>query len=230
MIELDRTTGADVNEWDHAPDPGRRPERADQRDRRLVSYERHLVQRRGRQFYHLRPAPGRGQGRTRTNRSSGSCRPPRLVPLRCGQLRPRSSPFLLTAVDSTGTRWTFRPGRVRRPAADFDWPWVQHAPIFCRTAISSCSTTAAIGTSPLSGPFFRGPWIIASMKTSGTVSAGLGVWQGPRRRDCSRAIISGVDLMPYTGNRLMAPGISKTAPHVLRQGGRGQLSGQEHRF
>jgi arylsulfate sulfotransferase len=116
-----------------------------------------------------------------------------------------TSEFLLTAVDAAGVPYSEAVQQGDEDAPDFRWPWGQHAPmilpnghlfVFDNGLTRNFDADAA--------PFSRG----VEYEIDESAMTVRQVWQYGEERgpDYYSVIISDVDLLPSTGNRLIMPG------------------------
>lgn len=118
----------------------------------------------------------------------------------------RTSPFLLTAADGEGAPYPEAVQLGDERALDFDWPWAQHAAMILPNGnlflFDNGDHRQFVGTDP---PYSRGVEYAINEEFM-TVRQ---VWAYGRDRgaDFYSAIISDVDHLPSTGNRLIMPGI-----------------------
>ncbi|MCB0641821.1 MAG: aryl-sulfate sulfotransferase [Phaeodactylibacter sp.] len=118
---------------------------------------------------------------------------------------PPTAPFLLTAVDAAGTPYSteVQDGVVSHP--DFDWPWAQHAPEILSNGNIFVFDNGFKRNFGAGSNYSRGVEYKID-ESAGTIQQ---VWQfGAERGNAFYAsVISDVDFLPQTGNRLISPGI-----------------------
>lgn len=117
-----------------------------------------------------------------------------------------TSGFLLTAVDSDGNPYPDQVQQGDEGASDFDWPWGQHAPMILPNGNLFLFDNGLTRNFSPDGPTYsRGVEYVID-ESQMTVSQ---VWQYGEERgpEFYSVIISDVDLLPATGNRLIMPGI-----------------------
>lgn len=205
VIEIHRTTGAIVREWDlrQALDTRRRAQLAndrdwfhmnsvwyDKRDNSLIVSGRHQgvakISANNELVWIL--APHRGWGRAGVDATGLD-----------------TSEFLLTALDGAGKAYpeSVQQGETRTP--EFDWPWAQHAAMVLPNGNLFLFDNGDQRNFATTLRFSRGvEYAIDERKR--TVRQ---VWEYGRQRgaDYFAPIISDVDYLPKTGNRLVVPGI-----------------------
>ena len=213
VIELNRTTGTIEREWDlrQPLDVGRRALLGsdedwfhlnsvwyDQRDNSLIVSGRHQgvakVSADNKLVWIL--APHRGWGRAGPSATGLD-----------------TSDFLLTAVDAGGRAYpeAVQLGESRTPG--FDWPWAQHAAMALPNGNLLLFDNGAQRNFTQTSQFSRAvEYAIDESKK--TVRQ---VWEygEERGREYFAPIISDIDYLPKTGNRLIAPGIVfGSTPHA----------------
>ena len=119
---------------------------------------------------------------------------------------PETSEFLLTAVDSNGTPYPDPVQQGDVGASDFDWPWGQHAPMILPNGNLFLFDNGLNRHFSADGPTFSRGVEYEVDETAMTVRQ---VWQyGAERGDqFFSPIISDVDYLSATENRLIMPGI-----------------------
>ncbi|MEW5928594.1 MAG: aryl-sulfate sulfotransferase [Gemmatimonadota bacterium] len=124
---------------------------------------------------------------------------------------PETSGRLLTAVDATGTAYPEGAQLGGVPVQGFDWPWAQHAAMVLPNGnlfLFDNGEQRNFAPAPL---YSRGvEYAIDEQKR--TVRQ---VWEYGKERgtDYYSAIVSDVDYLPKTGNRLIVPGIVFGSSH-----------------
>ncbi len=117
-----------------------------------------------------------------------------------------TSDFLLTAVDSDGNPYPDQVQQGDEGTSDFDWPWGQHAPMILPNGNLFMFDNGLTRSFSPDGPTYsRGVEYVID-ESQMTVRQ---VWQYGEERgpEFYSVIISDVDLLPATGNRLIMPGI-----------------------
>ncbi|MEM1096349.1 MAG: aryl-sulfate sulfotransferase [Bacteroidota bacterium] len=205
VIELDRATGAIVHEWDMRP---------------ILDMDRFDLLENEVDWFHMNAIwyderddtlilSGRNQGLVKVNRNN------ELVWI----LAPHQGwgaaglngeghdtrDFLLTAVDASGTPYPDDVQQGTRAASDFDWVWGQHAPMILPNGnlfVFDNGTNRHFGAA--ASPWSRGVEYRID-EAAGTVQQ---VWAYGEARGSAyfSPIISDVDVLPQTGNRLIMPG------------------------
>ena len=125
-----------------------------------------------------------------------------------------TSDFLLTAVDATGTPYSEPVQLGDEDAPDFAWPWGQHAAMILPNGnLFLFDNGVTRNFDEDEAPFSRG----VEYEIDETAMTVRQVWQYGQNRgpDYHSPIISDVDLLPSTGNRLIMPGIVRGSdPHA----------------
>lgn len=206
VIELDRSSGAIVREWDMR--------------QVLDVYRRDLVDD-DVDWFHMNAVwysepddalviSGRNQGVVKVGRDNELIWI--LAPHRgWGRAGPdadghETSDFLLTAVDSNGDAYPDPVQQGSERASDFDWPWGQHAPLILPNGnLFLFDNGLTRSFSPDSPTYSRG----VEYRIDESQMTVRQVWQYGEERgaDFYSVIISDVDLLPSTGNRMIMPGI-----------------------
>ncbi len=214
IIEIDRASGAIVNEWDLR-------QVLDMKRRDLVSDEV--------DWFHMNAIwydegddaliiSGRNQGLVKVTRDN------RLVWILAphkgwGKAGPEAdghetAPFLLTAVDASGVPYPEPIQQGMEEAPDFRWSWGQHAPLLLPNGnLFAFDNGYRRYFTDGDHSFSRGVEYVID-EAAMTVRQ---VWQYGEERGSNyySSIISDVDYLPETGNRLIMPGIIFTpAPHA----------------
>ena len=119
-----------------------------------------------------------------------------------------TSDYLLTAVDASGQPYPedVQDGGVMHP--DFNWPWAQHAPEILPNGNVMVFDNGFKRNFGSADEFSRGVEYQIN-EENGTVQQ---VWAYGEERgsDFYASIISDVDYLPNTGNRLVAPGVVRS--------------------
>ncbi len=206
IIELDRTSGAIVNEWDlrQVLDVNRRDYSANPVDwfhMNAVWYSESddalIISGRNQAVVKVTMnnelvwilAPHRGWGPAGPNADGHE-----------------TSDFLLTAIDPDGNAYPDPVQQGDEDAPDFRWPWGQHAPMILPNGNVFLFDNGLRRNFAADGPTFSRGVEYAIDESLMTVRQ---IWQyGEERGDeFYSAIISDVDYLPATGNRLVMPGI-----------------------
>lgn len=206
LIEIDRISGAVVQEWDLRP---------------LLDVSRTDLVDGGGDWFHMNAViyseaddsfilSGRNQGVvkiSRTNQLKWILAPHRgWGPSGADGEGFETSSYLLTAVDASGTPLppTVQQGEGQSP--DFDWPWGQHAPLLLSNGhLFLFDNGFNRNFNPNAAGFSRGVEYRIDEETM-TVQQ-LWEYGSLRSAELFAPIISDVDCLPVTGNRLMVPGI-----------------------
>jgi arylsulfate sulfotransferase len=116
-----------------------------------------------------------------------------------------TSDFLLTAVDGSGEPYPAGVQQGTEAAPGFQWAWGQHAPLLLPDGNLFLFDNGLNRNYANAGPFSRGVEYVID-EAQGTVRQ---VWAygEARGNDFFSPIISDVDVLPGTGNRLIMPGI-----------------------
>jgi arylsulfate sulfotransferase len=117
-----------------------------------------------------------------------------------------TSDYLLTAVDSDGNPYPEPVQQGDEGAVDFDWPWGQHAPLILPNGHLFLFDNGLTRSFSSDGPSYsRG----VEYEIDESLMTVRQVWQYGEERgpEFYSVIISDVDLLPSTGNRLIMPGI-----------------------
>ena len=122
-----------------------------------------------------------------------------------------TTPFLLTAVDASGNPCPslIQDGLVGED--DFDWTWGQHAPMILPDGDFFIFDNGFERNFLLNGPLYSRGVEYRVREDNMTIQQ---IWDygKERRSEMYSAIISDVDRLPLTQNRLMAPGIVQNPP------------------
>jgi len=211
MIEIDRLSGAIVTEWDL---------------RQLLDVARNEPMNSDGDWFHLNSfwyspqddclvVSGRHQGVIKVTRDN------RLKWILAGHVDwgksgydgsgPETAPFLLTAVDPDGRPYDslIQDGLVS--GADFDWAWGQHFPVILSDGNIFVFDNGARRNFSARGPFYSRAVEYQINETEMTVRQ---VWEygKDRGQDTFSLVISNVDNLPLTQNRLFVPGIVEIPP------------------
>ena len=214
MIEINRATGAIVNEWDM---------------RAILDVSRNEVINNTGDWFHMNGVwysaaddcfiiSGRHQGVIKVTRDN------KLKWILAGHdgwgnsgwdgTGPSPTPYLLTAVDANGNPEPDIVQAGEAPAPDFDWTWGQHCPSLLPNGNLLCFDNGfRRWFQGSSGYYSRGAEFAINEKV---MTAGL-VWQfgQDRGENMYSTIISSCDRLPATGNRLISPGIVQIPPGSL---------------
>ena len=205
VIELDRASGAIVNEWDL---------------RTVLDVSRQVAGGTDTDWFHMNaiwvdPADdglilsGQRQGVVKIDREGALewILAPHLGwgPAGVDGAGHETSEFLLTAVDASGTPYPQDVQDGVQSASDFDWPWGQHAPLVLPTGTLLVFDNG-LGRQYGEGEDYSRAVEYAIDPEARTVRQ---VWQYGEERGAEyyAPIISDVDHLPATGNRLVMPGI-----------------------
>jgi arylsulfate sulfotransferase len=206
VIQLNRTTGAIMNEWDM---------------RALLDVRRNEVINSVGDWFHMNSVwysaaddclilSGRHQGVVKVTRNNT------LKWILAGHdgwgnagwdgSGPATTPYLLTAVDATGAPYDDIIQNGLGAAPDFDWTWGQHDAHLLPNGNFVCFDNGFRRLFSDLGPYYSRTAEYIIDEKARTVRQ---VWQYGKERgmDLYATIISSVDRLPTTGNRLMAPGI-----------------------
>ena len=120
-----------------------------------------------------------------------------------------TSDFLLTATDTEGEPYSDAVQQGTEAAEDFGWVWGQHAPLLLPNGNLFVFDNGLNRNFSKSEKYSRGVEY-AIDETAMTVTQ---VWQYGKERGAEfySSIVSDVDYLPETGNRLIAPGIVRTS-------------------
>ena len=115
-----------------------------------------------------------------------------------------TSPYLLTAVDASGVAYDQSVQDGDALAMDFDWTWGQHAPLILPDGNIFIFDNGFNRQFAAAGPYSRG----VEYRINETDMTVQEVWQYGQERgiELFSSIVSDVDYLPGTGNRLFMPG------------------------
>jgi len=201
VIQLNRATGAIMNEWDL---------------RALLDVSRNEVINNVGDWFHMNGIwysaaddclilSGRHQGIVKVTRDN------RLKWILAGYAGwdgsgSETEPYLLRAVDAAGASYDDIIQNGFAAADDFDWTWGQHDPQILPGGHLICFDNGFRRLFSDLGPYYSRNAEYEIDEKAMTVRQ---VWQYGKERgmDLYSTIISSVDRLPTTGNRLMAPGV-----------------------
>ncbi|MCB0640562.1 MAG: aryl-sulfate sulfotransferase [Phaeodactylibacter sp.] len=205
IIEIDRTTGAIVREWDF---------------RQILDVDRYdVVDGSGGDWFHMNAifydesdntliVSGRNQGVVKVTMEN------ELVWIlaahqgwgAAGEMGEgaETSPYLLTAVDAGGNAYAQDVQDGTTAASDFDWTWGQHAPMLLPNGNVFVFDNGLNRNFVGAGPYSRG---VEYQVNAGDMTVQQ-IWQYGKERGAElfSPIISDVDHLAETGNRLFMPG------------------------
>jgi len=115
--------------------------------------------------------------------------------------------FLLTAVNSGGEAYSESVQLGETEPDDFGWPWGQHAPVFLPNGNLFLFDNGNNRLFSQNGPFYSRGVEYTINESAMTIEQ---VWQYGKERgeEFYSFIISDVDYLPTTGNRLIMPGLA----------------------
>lgn len=207
MIEIDRTSGAVITEWDL---------------REVLDIDRFEYQLNERDWLHVNavvydPADdaliisGRNQGVIKVTRNNELVW---IIAPHVGWGQAgldgdghETSDFLLTAVNTNGTPYSDAVQLGDEEPDDFGWPWGQHAPVFLPNGNLFLFDNGNNRLFSQNGPFYSRGTEYTIHESAMTIEQ---VWQYGKERgeEFYSFIISDVDYLPTTGNRLIMPGLA----------------------
>jgi len=119
---------------------------------------------------------------------------------------PNPAPYLLTAVDANGAPYEEEIQQGFAPADDFDWPWGQHDPLLTPGGNVLVFDNGLNRWFQSGGPYFSRGVEYAVDERARTVRQ---AWQYGKERgeELYASVISAVGYLPLTANRLIAPGV-----------------------
>jgi len=208
VLEIDRNTGAQLNEWDL---------------REILDTDRYdIIDGQG-DWFHMNAiwyneddntlvCSGRNQGLVKINWDN------ELVWILSGHQGwgpagrdgsgPATTPYLLTAVDASGTPYDQGIQDGSTPSSEFDWTWGQHAPMYLPNGNLFVFDNGLNRHYGASDQYSRG--VEYEIDEANMTIRQVWDYGKDRGTDFYSAIISDVDLMPTTANRLIMPGAIRT--------------------
>lgn len=210
MVEVDRNSGAIIQEWDL---------------REILDIDRVDIVNGGGDWFHMNAIEydpnddtfiisGRNQGLVKVTRDN------QLKWIMSGHQGwgkagatgegPETTPFLLTAIDAQGNPFSQAIQEGTEDGDAFSWPWTQHAPLVLPNGnVFVFDNGANRNYIPNGNNYSRG----VEFKVDEENMTVEQIWQFGKERgeDFFSPIISDVDYLPNTQNRLIMPGIVRGA-------------------